>query len=109
MRDALNLNLMPIAEDSVGAVGVKMCGGNAILKMSNGYYGYQPVPHAKENACEQMEIQGYDTQAPLSGTIKGERERRKRSWEYASWDCPDFKKRRQSGKCTPAMVTVLCS
>lgn len=101
MRDALNLNFLPIVQDEMNGISVKAGANKGFSNISNGYYGYQPLPNTLEDKTvkyEQMDIQQCDMEMQFSS--EGDRKQypriisRKRAWEYNT-DSHYFKKRRE--------------
>lgn len=109
MRDALNLNFLPIVQDEMNGIAVKASANKGFSNPSNGYYGYQPLQGKLEDNMvkyEQMDIQPCDMEMQFVNNNEGDRKQsyprlisRKRAWEYNS-DPHYFKKRREDiGKC----------
>lgn len=122
MKDAFNLNCLPIVQDEMKGMAVKTSANKGISNISNGYYGYyQLLPEKTEDDNEQMETQTHEMDVLMHGNNENSWENkicrfdnvhlrlayRKRAWEYSSSDAPEFKKRREIGWCFFTIISVL--
>lgn len=116
MKDALSHNRLPIVQEEMNEMAVKTSANNVFSNISNGYYGYyQLLPGKTEVEHEEMETQTNQMDVLMHGNNNGKLcaisesrcfdnvhlrlAYRKRACEYGSSDAPEFKKRREIGRC----------